>query len=255
MELFRDTGRWFTDYWTELGSLFFAAVVAWTAWVGVKLNRRLIDAELDPAITVYLEQDPMHFSFLILVIKNAGRGVARNIRFAVKPDIPVEANDPSTQLSRLAVFDRGISIMAPMQEIRTFYGAFPELTREPIDIYATYERDSPESRQRSLRANFVLDVTLFEGLSQVGDPPELSAAQSLNKMAADIEKIRMGGSRSNVTVIVKRHYIFSNLAHRIRRRWFGERYLNSTQSPWQHFRKELYQTIVRRWRRTLERRR
>jgi hypothetical protein len=55
------------DNWTDLGAFVgnfvFAGVVAWTAVVGMKLNRRLTDAELDPAITVYIEPDRHHFSF------------------------------------------------------------------------------------------------------------------------------------------------------------------------------------------------
>ena len=96
MNWLQDLGYWFADNWTDLGNLIFAAVVAWTAWVGVKLNRRLADAELDPAVTVYIEPQTLRWPFFDLVIRNAGRGPARNVRFTVEADKPPQAHQPES---------------------------------------------------------------------------------------------------------------------------------------------------------------
>lgn len=54
--------------------------VAWAPVASMRLSRRLARAELDPAITVTLEMDPERFRVIYLVVKNAGRGSARNVR-------------------------------------------------------------------------------------------------------------------------------------------------------------------------------
>lgn len=239
MDELRDIGCWVADHLAVLAELLFAGVVAWTAVVGLRLNRRLADAELDPAITVYLEPDQLHWTLFDLVIRNAGRGTARNVRFTVEPDIPVDTDDQDSLLTRMAIFRRGINFMAPLQEIRTFYGSYVQLEKEPITVHVAYDRDTPHRRGRTIRASFVLDVTEFEGLVTVGDPPELLVTKALGQIADDLNKIRQGGSGSNMTVTVKRRYFFSRF---VNRRWqhFTQRWRNfrirwaNGEHPWRH---------------------
>jgi len=245
LDALRSIGCWLADNWSDLGSLLFAGVVAWTAWVGVKLNRRLAEAELDPAISVYIEPDRMQWSFFDLVIKNAGRGSARNIRFTVTPDLPVEPDDRDSRLSRMAMFRDGINFMAPLQEIRTFYGSFMTLSKEPITIGVQYERESQDSKRRTVRATFVLDIAPFEGLSRVGDPPEQTVATALANIARDLQAIKSGGSNWNPTITVRRRYFFSREVNQIFHRWFGRRYLNSEDTAWRYFRSEVRQALKR----------
>lgn len=245
MDTLRDVGCWFADNWSDLGSVVFAAVVAWTAWLGVKLNRRLADAELDPAISVYIEPDRIRWSFFDLVIRNVGRGPAWNVRFTVSPDIPVETDDADSRLSRMALIRDGINFMAPFQEIRTFYGSYVQLSKEPITINVRYDREMPDRKRRTVQATFVLDVAPFHGLSRVGNPPELTIATALENMANDLREIQRGGSHWNPTITVMRRYFFSQEANRIFRRWFGRRYLDREDSAWRHFRAEVRQIVKR----------
>lgn len=243
METVRHFGCWFSNNWADLGNILFAAVVAWTAWAGVKLNRRLAEAELDPAISIYIEPDRVHWSFFDLVIKNAGRGAAWNVRFSVSPDIPIEPGEPDSRLSRMSLFQDGINFMAPFQEIRSFYGSFMTLSKEPITISVQYERDTPEAKRRKVQAKFILDVAPFAGLSRVGEPPELTTAKALKKMADDLHAIKSGGSHWTPTISVRRRYIFSRWANELHERWFGSRYLNRHESAWKYFRNEVNQAV------------
>jgi hypothetical protein len=205
----------------------------------------------------------MQWSFFALVIKNAGRGSARNIRFTVTPDLPVEPNDKDSRLSRMAMFRDGINFMAPLQEIRTFYGSFMTLSKEPITIGVQYERESQDLKRRTVRATFVLDIAPFEGLSRVGDPPEQTVATALANIARDLQAIKSGGSNWNPTITVRRRYFFSREVNQIFHRWFGRRYLNRQDTAWRYFRSEVRRSIehsrIRRWlvrlfRRSIDRR-
>lgn len=163
-----DLGQWLAANWTDLGNLVFAGVVAWTAWVTTRLSRRLAEAELDPAITVFIEGSRENFGLFDVVIKNLGRGAARNVRFRVEPDIPIEKDDEESRLTQLAAIDKGLDYMAPLQEIRSFYGSMPGITEQVITIHVCYERDSDERRLRRLSASFSLDIGRFKGITRVG---------------------------------------------------------------------------------------
>jgi hypothetical protein len=246
MDWHRSLVGWLTDNPATWIELIFAGVVAWAAWVGVNLNRRLAAAELDPAITVYLERDRLHFSFFDLVIRNAGRGTARNVKLRAEPDIPVDTTDEDSRLSRMAIFQRGVSMMGPLQEIRTFYGSYPQAPKEPITIHVTYDRELPGAIQgRAVRTTFVIDITQFGGLSRVGEPPELTATKALDQIATDLRHIRWGGSWWTPTVTVRRRYFFSAPVNRCwshySRRWrnFRIRWVNREElwrRRWERFR-------------------
>jgi hypothetical protein len=89
------------------GNGVFGAVVAWTGWISLQLNRRLTDDEVDPAITVYFERSRDQFTFFDLVVKNVGRGIARNVTFVVVPDTSLSASQEH-RLAAISMFQRGI---------------------------------------------------------------------------------------------------------------------------------------------------
>lgn len=215
MDVLQDVANWIPNHLTELVSLIFAGVVAWSAWGGTKLNRRLAEAELDPFVTIYIEPQRIYPYFLDLVIKNVGRGPARQLTFIVEPDVPLWSND-THRLTNIAIFRRGMDFLAPSQEIRTFYGTYFELVKDPISIHVSYSKESLHRKAEQVRSSFILDVTQFEGIGSIGEAPEKIATDALKSIAKDVGWIRQGGSWSNVTVTVRRRYALSGP---INRRW------------------------------------
>lgn len=115
MEGLQGLACWIAEHLAELGNFVLAAVVAWTALEGRKINRRLAEAELDPFITITIEQQRSYPSFFDLVIKNAGRGPARRVVFDVDPDTPIWGND-NRRLTDIAFVKRGLDYLAPGQD-------------------------------------------------------------------------------------------------------------------------------------------
>lgn len=252
MELLRDAGEWIASNWTALGTFIFTAVVAWAAIVGHRLNERLTDAELDPAVTVYIELGRYAHSSFDLVIKNAGRGAARNVSFRVEPEGPGDASEGVPRLSNMAIFQRGIAFLGPSQELRTYYGSYPELEANPMLVHVTYERESSERRRQRMVGNFPLDVRIFEGMSQVGEHPDITSARALKQIAEDVRQVRRGSDWATISVSVKRQYVFSRRVNELWNRWFGTPYIDSSASPWRTFRDELRRTLTDARRRVRE---
>lgn len=229
-----DFGCWIADNFATIADLAFAGAVAVAAIVGIRLNRRLVEetshlrhAETDPFVAVYVEYQRLRPSMLDVVILNAGRGPAYDVRFTVEPDIPlwvIEADEEDEgseeiegpRLSGFGLFQNGLKFIAPSQEIRFFYGPASQVTREPITIRATYF-DEPLARGRNrLAETYVIDATIYDGMSTVGTPPEVEIANSLTGIRKDIERIRKGSPLSRLNVTVKRRYA---LGEPINRRW------------------------------------
>jgi len=253
-----DIGCWLVDNFAIIADLFFAAAVAFAAVVGVRLNRRLVEetsqlrrAETDPFVAVFIEYQRLRPSFLDMVIRNAGRGPAYDITFSVDPDVPVwvveqeeddggqERREEGPRLTDLAVFQNGIKAMVPSQEVRFFFGSASQLTTEAISIRATYFGTPIGGQRPVFSETFLIDASIFDGMSTVGTPPEMEVANSLKRIQKDIERIRKGGSWSNMGVTVRRSYFFSRA---INQRWFhlsgwwrNERIRwQNGQHPWQH---------------------
>lgn len=248
MDRLSDFGCWLVDNFATIADLAFTGAVAFAAIVGIRLNRRLVEetshlrrAETDPFVAIYIEYQRLRPSFFDMVIQNVGRGPAHDINFSIDPDIPIwvgndeegnEGNMRSHRLTNLAVFRSGIKFMAPMQEIRFFFGAFQQLTKEAISIKSTYY-GAPAGRRRSeFSETFVIDVGVFDGMGTIGTPPAKEVADALKRIQRDIERIRKGGSWSNMNVTVSRRYFFSRA---INERWFHLVWSwRNQQSQWQH---------------------
>ena len=146
MDWIREVGDWTGRHWSDVGTVgmfLFTGVVAWTAIVGHRLNQRLTDAELDPAVVVYIESRRYHFSTFELVIRNVGRGAARNVMFGIEPGFAAVADRAATRLLNMAIFKRGIPFLGPSQEIRTYYGSFRRLEAAPLALHLTFSAIQP----------------------------------------------------------------------------------------------------------------
>lgn len=251
MDRLSEFGCWIVDNFATIADLAFAGAVAFAAIVGIRLNRRLVEetshlrhAETDPFIAVYIEYQRLRPYLLDLVVQNSGRGPAYDIDFTVEPDIPIwvierdEENGENggkkegPRLTELRIFQNGIKFMAPSQEIRFFFGSASQITREPISIKTTYFDDPTSPNRAKLSDTFLIDASIFDGMSTVGTPPELEVANSLKRIQRDIERIRKGGSWSNMKVTVRRRYFLSGS---IDERWSRfEWWIRSQRNHWRH---------------------
>lgn len=239
---------WMGTNWSTTVTLIFSGVVAWAAVINTRVSSRLADAELQPAISVFLELDQERRWFFDLVVRNGGRGTARNVRFQVVPDVPVETNDPESRLTRIAFIRNGLGHLGSGQEMRSALNSYPAMAKTPIEIIVSYELDKSSIRPKRIESRFMLDISEYEGIASLGQEPMADIADSMKQIASDVRNIKQGGSFANVTVTVKRRYFSSAWVNKHARRWFGSPALNRRLSPTAYFWNEVKRTTVEWWR-------
>lgn len=233
--------------WSTIVTLIFSGAVAWAAVINTRVSARLADAELHPSISVFLELDHDRRWFFDLVVRNSGRGIARNVRFQINPDIPLEINDPESRLTRIAFIRDGLGYLGSGQEMRSALNSYPAMVKTPIEIIVSYELDRARSRPQRNESRFLLDVREYEGIASLRQEPIAEIAKSMKQIADDIRNIKQGGSFANVTVTMKRRYFSSTWVNKRARRWFGSAALNRESSSSVYFWNQIKSSIAQWW--------
>lgn len=141
----------------------------------VQETRLMRKAQVTPEVVVVLRPREEYINWKDLFIENIGRGAAYDIRF----ELPENATLGRINLNEVALFQRGLPFLAAGQRI----GFFATVTHgEPppaIEVKVAFKDAIGVSHKKS----YILDVSLFNGLRQLGTPP-------LYKIAKEMERAR-----------------------------------------------------------------
>lgn len=117
-----------TAYYTLLtaGLLLVAIAAALYARNQVQIARAAQREATRPYIIVTAEPSPIGWRVMDLVIRNIGQRPAYNVKVSLTPE-PVRANEtPGAPISEVRWLREPIPMLAPGQELRTFYDAMDE---------------------------------------------------------------------------------------------------------------------------------
>ncbi|MCX6723439.1 MAG: hypothetical protein NT094_05280, partial [Candidatus Staskawiczbacteria bacterium] len=124
-----------------------------------------------------------------MIIQNLGNGPALNIKFSLNPEFE---HKKGHKLSHLGFFKNGIPYLDSKQKIRFPLTIITENPQEKMktkfDIAVSYEDISGRKNEKIIP----IDFTQFEGLTQLGVPPEYKIAREIEKMQSDIHSIING---------------------------------------------------------------
>lgn len=232
---------WFGTNWQTVITLIFSAMVALYTRQSSRLNQRLVMLQDEPNLSVFLTQHRSAFGYFDLVITNVGNGPARNIRFVISG---LEMSVPEMQkLQNRYMMQKGLPYLVPGQRIEIALGKYDSLVEHPFNIDVTYSTDSQHYRSRIRTTSFAIDVSIFDGMHQVGTPTDQVLAQSMKQLSEDVRKIRTGSFDSRIKVDVRRRYLSSAVLDRWRTYWFGHAVIDHSYSPWKYFRNKVTSTI------------
>jgi len=191
-------------------SLVFSLVVAGATvvyalltWQLVTETRLLRKAQTEPRVLVLTEPNPASINFIDLLIRNAGSAPATNIRLILDQDFETGVDK---YLSRLGVFQHGLTHLAPSQEMRLPFTSATDPVHEKhgglmmrrFTITVTYV----DPTGNTVTQMFPITFDYYAGMTAF-NRPEYTSAQALRKMEESLHKIQTGWSRIGVDVFTE----------------------------------------------------
>ena len=158
-------------------------------------TRQILDTYDKPEVLIYLFPSESNAHCINLCIQNIGTGFASDI--ILSGDLSFESpfnllrrnyySPQGTRLEEISIFRNGIDYLPPGRKIEMslFYtDRIDDLSTDTLSLTADYT----DSRGKSYLMDFNLKFNQWENFSQ-SVSPNSSAAQSLGKIAQDIERV------------------------------------------------------------------
>lgn len=143
-------------------SALFAAIYVW-------LTYRLVRAQTEPHVVVYVQHDESRATLLMLVIENVGRGLATDVTFKTSRPVPAEAwgieETPGKEAQPMkdGPLIIGIPTLGPGDSRKITWGQFGGLKNalggEAIDVTCNFK----SGRRKMSATKSKLEVGSFEG--------------------------------------------------------------------------------------------
>lgn len=168
-------------------------------------NRLLRKVGTEPNIIVYLTPSEIARGFLNLVVKNTGKGVAKDLNFSFDHDT-ADFEQHDVGIHRMKLWEN-LSLLPPDEKLVLLFGFAPNLlggkTGAPLKQFkVTVSYDDIRGKSQPEKT-FQLDVSEFEGLTTIGTPPEQETARALTKLAKLAEHWSNGMKRLKVETVTK----------------------------------------------------
>ena len=173
-------------------------------WKLVNETKRMRRAQTDAKITVRADTRKEAISLIDFVVANEGVGPAYDITFVVNPLNPEKCDESITnKINSLGFINKGIEYLSPNQEIRTFLASmlknFEKKIDTAVEIGVSYKTSSGEQ----IKDTYLLDMSIFKGMQQLGKPDLYSIAKSIENMQKDIHKLSTGFTKLKVITQTK----------------------------------------------------
>lgn len=156
------------------------------------LTKRLVDEtakmrelQTDPAVSLYLAPDEIHYSLKNLVIINHDLGAAFNIKFSFNPNF-VYHNEK--KISEVPLFNKGIPYLGPNQKIifrlvwRPVKNDTPSIP--PFNVDVKYYNSSKKEKFES----FIIDTAADFDLLHPSENPLVKINKNLEEIVKAIER-------------------------------------------------------------------
>jgi|HubBroStandDraft_4_1064222.scaffolds.fasta_scaffold237761_1 hypothetical protein len=159
-------------------------VYAIYTWQLAVENRLLRKAGTDPQVVGYAAINPRVFGAVDFVIRNIGRGAARNVSYRIV------AGGDDLRAKNVRVLPAGVkfAFLPQDEQLAETMGMGWNLLADPplalFEIEICYE----DMAGNPYAERFKIDVGQFNGLGRLGSPPEEEIVESLKKIARVMEQ-------------------------------------------------------------------
>lgn len=179
--------------WLTFILIVVTAFYAWQTYKTVNVMESANEANSRPVISVSVVNDsPEGVSFVYLIIRNTGKGLARNISFSISGDeLKVEnLGERERTFADIGMLKNGIKVLAPSELRRTWLlstiGRVDEILSKEVKISVDYSNADLSKRYKD---EFVLDFASLTRI-QLGHDSIRNIDKELEKIRKIMEKKR-----------------------------------------------------------------
>lgn len=180
----------------QIGGFIINIFMALIAIVASLISYAIYSDSSSPDVIVYIEQDRQARIMLNLIIKNVGRGSAKNIKFKKS----TTEKDKSISILDKSILSTGIPYLAPGAERIIMLGSYSDvnnlLDNSIVKIDSTYNRTRKILFfSRKIKTSSYLDIVSFTGVLASDNSNE-------NKIYSELKRIKSELSNMNKILMV-----------------------------------------------------
>lgn len=161
---------------------------------------------IQPNVSLSLNVNPAGIHFMDAKVVNAGKGIAKNVRFYFMDRSGSPATDATEPIikpfKKLAMFEYGIESLGVGQELSSFVFSFLELESEiGQDVFSPYLSvviSYEDVEGNSYRNTFAVDFIQFKGVSKLGNNPIEEISKEMQKFRKIFEKVSNSNRRLGI---------------------------------------------------------
>lgn len=186
----------FSPDWVPLWTALAATAAIATALVTVAytyFTLRLVRAQSEPKVIVYVKHDLNRPSILMIIIENIGRDIAHDVKFFPSKPVPARAwgIEPADAVQAAALNEGplvdGIPALGPNDSRAITWGQYGGLSKaiggEPILVRYTYRHD-----RRTFSGETRLEVESYLG-TDASEAPAAIVAKGVTEIGKSIQAI------------------------------------------------------------------
>lgn len=179
-------------FWTAVAALAAAATALVTA-AYTYFTLRLVRAQAEPKVIVYVRHDLDRPSILSIIIENIGRDIAHDVRFVPSRPIPARAfgielpPEPTAEVMTDGALVHGIPSLGPGDSRVVTWGQYGGLSAAlkgaPIALQFSYRHG-----RRTLKGEAKLEVQSYRN-TDASEGPILASARALKSLSEAMRHI------------------------------------------------------------------
>lgn len=178
---------------------------------------------IQPSVSLALNNNAAGIHFMDAVVKNTGKGIAKNLRFKFlnqNGSLPTANDEPIIKVfKKLAMIEHGVDSLGVGQELSSFVFSFLQLSNEIgqdifspyLNILISYEDVEGNRYTNSFSMNFIQ----FKGMSKLGNGPAEIISSEIKMLRKALEKVSGSNQRLGVDVYSARDRGIEAEEHRL----------------------------------------
>ena len=162
-------------------------------------TKKLREVQTEPHVEISFRPRDEFMSLIDIVVKNIGAGPAYDVTFLFSANEgSAGAKSLLASLEDLNMLSKGVSYLAPSQELSSFWTNLTEHFEEKLGARITANTTCKSLSGREYLRTHAINLSELKGLQRMGEPPLLKMSRSLEKLQDDVHKLTTGWNKLKV---------------------------------------------------------